>query len=399
MAPALHGPRLCGIPVTIDPSWLPAAALIVLAAGASAPARLGAATGGARLWPYLGGAAIVLALFGTILLHELAHAIVARWCGLPVQRITIHCFGGAVESDTRDLSPRGDALLGAGGLLASGLLAAFCGGWWWLARGGGLGARAPQLLALASGAVFALALLPGYPLDGGRIIRALLWYVTDDLFTATRLASLYGQALAWCLLVGGALLAVGGAPLWGLGLVCGGWLLHREARRGYRDLLWREWGRRIPVVEAAFVRPPRIPASRQLDEAIDDLLEGLGRRNEGGPSVVVDDGGRVIGVLGLDQVRGFKRSRWRTTTAGDAMLPRARVPALPQDLPLVSALAELTAGRHGYALVVATAGDDDADTAPIGVVTPRRLIRHLSGRLREGHAALTAGNDATAGRA
>lgn len=382
-----RGPRLCGIPVQIHPSWLLAIAIVVvMVGGATPPGLVGAPADGARPHLYLGGLLVALGLFGSVLLHELAHAVAARRCALPVRRITLSFFGGTVEVDAEALSPRGEALIGAAGPLVNGGLAALCGGLWWAARGSGwAGELVLQLLALANGVLALLAALPGYPLDGGRILRALIWYLTDDLLAATRLAALYGQGLGWCLIGGGAAIALSARPLWGAGFALCGWFLRLEARRGYRDLLWQELGKRLPTCEAAFLRPPRIPASRGLSEAIDDVLEGFGRRNEGGPSLVVDDRDRVVGVLGLDQIRAVKRARWPLTTAGEAMLPRARVPALAQDLPLGAALAQLSAGRHACAIVVA---DATADATPIGVVTPARIVRHLARRLREDRPAL-----------
>ncbi len=389
MARSMRGPRLCGIPLTIHPSWLLAIAIVVVTVGGGTPPGLvGAPSDGARLRLYLGGLVVALGLFGSVLLHELAHAVVARRCALPVRRITMFFFGGTVEIDAEALSPRGEALIGTAGPLVSGGLTALFGGLWWAARGtGGIGALVLQLLALANGVIALLAILPGYPLDGGRILRALLWYITDDLLAATRLASLYGQGLGWCLIGGGAMLGLNARPLWGAGFVLCGWFLRLEARRGYRDLLWRELGKRIPTGEAAFLRPPRIPAARGLDEAVGDVLEGLGQRNEGGPSLVVDDRDRVVGVLGLDQIRAVKRSRWPLTTAGQAMLPLDRVPALPQDLPLGAALAQLSSGRHACAIVVA---DPAAGAPAIGVVTPARIIRYLARRIREDRPALDA---------
>lgn len=390
MVRSVHEPRLCGIPLQVHPSWLLAIATIVVTVGASTPPGLVSVSAeNTRPLLYVAGLVIALGLFGSVLLHELAHAVVARHCALPVRRITMFFFGGTVEIDAAALSPRHEALIGTAGPLISGVLAALCGGLWWLARGtGGVSELTLQLLALTNVLILGLSLLPGYPLDGGRIVRALVWYVTDDLITATRLVSLYGQGLAWCLFGGGFLLALRTQPLWGTGFVLCGWFLRLEARRGYRDLLWRELSKQLIVGEAAFLYPPRIPASRPLDEAVDDVLEGFGQRNEGGPSAVIDERGAFVGVLGLDQIRAIKRSRWPRLTAGEAMLPRECLPAFPQKMPLGEALAQLSAGRHSCALVLSAASDSGTQAAPIGVVTPTRIVRHLTYRLRDGRAGL-----------
>ncbi|MDP9374890.1 MAG: CBS domain-containing protein [Chloroflexota bacterium] len=407
MARSAHperGLRLCGIPLSIHPSWALAAALIVYLIGRGAGPGAGRP---ARLEPYLGGLAVAACVFGSVVLHELAHALMARRHALPVRRITMHFFGGRAEIEAEALTPRTEALIATAGPLSNAALAALFGALWWAAQrathgAGGLLALCLQLLALVNAGLVLLSALPGYPLDGGRIVRALLWYVTDDLLTATRVASLYGQILGWCLFGGGLLLLLWNDPAWGAGLALCGWFLRLEARRGFRETLWQALGKRLPAFQAAFLRPPRIPAGRTLDEAVDDVLEGLGRGGEGGPSLVVDDGGRVVGILGLDQLRAVKRAQWGRTTAAEAMAPRERVPAIPEDMPLATALATLSEGRFEYGLVIApgAATGADADTAPIGVVTPSRIVRYLLARLREGRAALEnpAGGDAPAGR-
>lgn len=379
--PRLHPRlRLYDIPLHIHPSWLLTAAIIVAGVVTLAPQRIGAQSAPAL---YLGGVVVAALLFGSVLLHELAHAAVARRCGLPVRRITMHFFGGAAELDPDTLGPRAEALVAVVGPLASAALAALLGLLWWGGRGvGGFVAFCLALLAIANAALAVLTILPGYPLDGGRIVRAGLWYFLDDLVAATRIAAAYGQALAWAMIVGGAALLLGPQPLWATALLLGGWSLRGEARRGYQQILWRDRSKRTPTIHAAFLQPPRIPANRVLDEAVDDVLEGLGQRDEGGPSLVVDGADTPIGLLGLDQVRAVGRARWATTTAGEAMLPLAALPALPADLPLDKALAACADGRYSYALVIGGGATDDRDGPTIGIVTPARIMRHLAHGIR-----------------
>jgi len=375
--PRLH---LYGIPLRIHPSWLLTAAIIVAGVATLAPLSAGELASPLR---YLGGFLVAALLFGSVLIHELAHAIAARWCGLPVRRITMHFFGGAAEVDADSLRPRAEAIVAVVGPLASGGLAAFFGLLWWLERDfGGLPTFCLALLATVNAALAVLTILPGYPLDGGRIVRAGLWYFLDDLVAATRLAAAYGQALGWALIVGGLFLLPRERPLWGVALIFGGWFLRNEARQGYRQILWRDLSKRVPTIHAAFLQAPRIPANRLLDEAVDDVLEGLGQGGEGGPSLVVDETGRPIGLLGLDQIRAIKRVRWTDMTAGEAMLPLASLPTLPADLPLDQALAACVAGRYSYALVIGGLATAEPGGPTIGIITPARITRHLAHGVR-----------------
>jgi Zn-dependent protease len=377
LQPELH---LYGIPLRIHPSWLLTVALIVGGVATLAPLS----TENVQTLPiYFGGVLVAILLFGSVLVHELAHAIVARRCGLPVRRITMYFFGGAAELDADALRPPAEAIVAVAGPLASAGLAGIFGLLWWAAHTiGGLPAFCLQLLALANLALAILTILPGYPLDGGRIVRAGLWYFLDDLVYATRLAAAYGQALAYCLLIAGAVVLLRNQPIWGAGLIFGGWFLRGEAQRGYRQILWRDLSKRTPTIHAAFLQPPRIPASRILDEAVDDVLEGMGQRGEGGPSLVVDGTGLPIGLLDIDQVRVVKRSRWATTTAADVMLPLSTLPTLPADLPLDAALATFANGGYSYALIVGASAPHEHGSPAVGIVTPGRIMRHLAYGIR-----------------
>jgi Zn-dependent protease len=368
--------HLYGIPLRIHPSWLLTAALIVAGVVSLAPAWAGV-TDEPTL--YVGGVIVAALLFGSVLLHEVAHAAVARRCGLPVRRITIHFFGGAAEIDADSLRPRDEALVAGIGPLASAALALGFGALWWAGRGaGGLLAFCLALLAIVNGALALLTIFPGYPLDGGRIVRAGLCYFLDDLIAATRLAAAYGQLLGWAMIVGGAVAFLRGDLLLATALVFGGWFLRGEAREGYRQILWRDRSKRTPTIHAAFLAAPRIPAERILDEAVDDVLEGLGHANTGGPSLVVDVRGVPIGILGLDQLRKIGRARWPSTTAGAAMVPLADLLTFPADLPLDKALAACAAGRYSYALVLGDGQTEGHDGPAIGIISPDRIMRHLA---------------------
>ena len=365
-----------GIPIRLSPSWALAVALVIGGMIAFAPPVLGAAGSPVRI-----GAALLLALFllGAVLLHELGHALVARWRGIPVRRIALYFFGGVTELDVEAVHPGGEALVAIAGPTVNLLLAALFGGLWFAVRDlGESAAFALQFLALANLALAVLTLLPGYPLDGGRIVRAALWYLLDDLLAATRLATLYAQGIAWGLLLAGFIVLLRDQPAWGVGLLVCGWFLRGEARDGYRNLLWRERSKRLSTIGAAAIQQPRIPADRPLAEAADDVLEGLGERGEQIPSFVVDARDIPIGLLGIAQLRAVRRSRWATVTAGEAMLELASLPVLAADLPLDRALAACATGRYSYALVVGPEGAAGGVGPTIGIVTPARMLRYLA---------------------
>lgn len=367
---------LFGIPIRLSPSWALAVALVIGGIIAFAPPVLGAAGSPVRI-----GAALLIALFllGAVMLHELGHAFVARWRGIPVRRIALHFFGGVTELDAEAVRPGGEAWVAVAGPAVNLLLAAVLGGLWFAVRDvGEAAAFTLEFLALANLALAVLTLLPGYPLDGGRIVRAGLWYLLDDLLTATRLATLYAQGIAWGLVLAGIIVLLRDQPVWGIGLLTCGWFLRSEARDGYRNLLWRERSKRLPTIGAAAIQQPRIPADRPLTEAADDVLEGLGDRGEQLPSFVIDARGTPIGLLGIAQLRAVRRGRWSAVTAREAMLTFDTLPVLAADLPLDRALAACATGRYSYALVVGAEATAGGVAPTIGIVTPARMLRYLA---------------------
>lgn len=239
--------------------------------------------------------------------------------------------------------------------------------------------------AVARGAAFtdasllAISALPGYPLHGGRLLRALIWRVTDDKLGATRLMTWYGQAIGWGLMLVG-LVLLGGSPdpVIAAAALVGGWLLRVEARAGYRAEQWRELSQRVPVYRVALLNAPRIADDRLLADTIDDVLEAAGRLGQGGPAFVVDASGRVTGAIGLNEFRRVERKNWGAVTAGEAMVVREQVATVAQSAP-IGTLADVLAGSHsGYAFVTADGGQE-----PIGVLGRARLEFQVRRLLRE----------------
>jgi Zn-dependent protease len=220
--------RVAGIPVRVDASWLLVFALISwsLASGYF-PHVLPELTSGAA-WLHAATAASLL--FASVFLHELSHALVARRQGVRVSGIRLHVFGGVSELESEPPTPRAEFLIAVVGPLASFALAAFCYG---LGRAGdGL----PWLIAL-TGYLTAVNLIvglfnlvPGFPLDGGRLLRAMLWWWSGRLGWATRWASRVGSLFAFTLVALGAVRAVAGELVGGLWFILIGLFLHRAAR-------------------------------------------------------------------------------------------------------------------------------------------------------------------------
>jgi Zn-dependent protease len=193
--------RVAGVPVRLDLSWFAGlAVVVVLSRELWAPAAAGVAA-------VLLSATFAVAFFACVLVHELAHALVARTIGVPTTEIRMFVFGGVARIAGEPVDAGGEALVAMAGPLASVILAGLFAMASW-----GVGGPAGDLLAwlfVGNLVVAGFNLLPGFPLDGGRVARALVWRVTGRRVLATRVTAVLGRTLAAVLVAGGA-----GAAIW-----------------------------------------------------------------------------------------------------------------------------------------------------------------------------------------
>ncbi|MGH2723367.1 MAG: site-2 protease family protein [Actinomycetota bacterium] len=359
--------RIFGIDIRIDTSWV----FIVLLIGYSLylqflrdmPRDPGLAAG-------LAGAATVM-FFGSVLLHELAHSLMSVSRGIPVKGITLFLFGGATHAKLETRKPRDEFVITIVGPLTSLVL----GGILWavaLATRGvvpeavsvGLFGR----LGFINVALGVFNLLPGFPLDGGRILRSAVWGATGSLSRATRVAARFGQAIGY-LLVGagiGMVLFLGG--LGGLWIAAIGWFLAQAALASAREQQVR---RMLEDAEADDVMARNlisVPGRLTLQEAVDEYF----MRHDHGAFPVEDDG-RTVGLLTLRRVRKVPREDWPTTRVRDAMASLEESVTVSPQTPMPAVLDKLEPEEVHRVLVV-----DDGELA--GIITPLDVARWLRRR-------------------
>jgi Zn-dependent protease/CBS domain-containing protein len=339
--------RILGIPVRIHWSWFLAIAFITwtLAAGYF-PAQLPDAAGG-RLWLY--GLVAALLLFGSVLVHELSHAVVARRVGIPVTGITLFVFGGAAQMAREPDSPRDEVLIAVVGPLTSYAVALAC----WLAPG--LWALPPEgeSLVFYLGAVNVVIgtfnLFPGLPLDGGRLLRSALWAWRRDLGWATRTASHAGSAFGFALMGWGALRAFGGEPFGGAWMALVGLFLHQTARESHVQFVARRSLGRVSVDEAMTREVVTVPARATLGEVVDRYFWP---HHVTSFPVVEGPGRAVLGVVTFDHVKRVPPERWPSTTAADVMVRLHEDLIIPPSASCWDALAKLNRNGVGRLAVV-----------------------------------------------
>jgi Zn-dependent protease/CBS domain-containing protein len=367
-----------GIPIMIGASWVVVFALVVF----NVMAALGALYPALGAWSRFGLAVCAALLFwGAVLLHELAHAVVAIKQGLTVRNITLFLFGGVANMDREPPSPRAEFLIAIVGPLASVVLGVLLMTVSWVLAGlSRLGARTVfdpfTTIALWLGVVnIVLALfnmLPGFPLDGGRVLRAALWAMLGDVRKATRWASLVGQTLAWLFILGGVLVVFGAptpflrvGPLSGLWLIFGGWFLHHAAVQSYRQLVMRALLHDIPVARIMRQDVPTAAPNQSISQLMHNKITG---EHHAFPVLRED---QLVGIVSRHDVRRVPRPAWDTTTVQAIMTPAAQLVVAQADESMAGAVERLV--RRGVNQLPVLRGDQF-----VGLLRHRDVARWLA---------------------
>ncbi len=331
--------RIFGIQIRIDWTWLIIFGLITftLAVGYYPVLFPGFS---ATLYVVLGIVSSLL-LFGSVLGHELAHSLVARRQGLPVESITLFVFGGVSQIEEEPRTPSQEFSLAIVGPLTSLVLGAIFFGIY-LAS---LPIRSPlaavaQYLGVINLALGVFNLVPGFPLDGGRVLRSIVWGVTKNLRRATRIASYVGQGFAFLLIFGGVALIFSGAFLSGIWLAFIGWFLNNAAVASYRELIVRQSLQGVPVGRLMETDVDRIPGSLTIQQVIDEHI--LSGRQHAYP---VTSDGELIGLICLHDIRKVSPEARPTETVAQAMTPYDRLVTAAPNEDLAKAVDDLGRGR------------------------------------------------------
>jgi Zn-dependent protease/CBS domain-containing protein len=375
--------RIAGIEVRIDSSWTVIALLITY----SLYVRFSSiypdlATAGAV------GIAILAAVlfFGSVLVHEMAHALVSQARGIRVQDITLFLFGGATRARVEARGPGDEFLIAAVGPLTSAILAVLFGvvdvfGRNALSRplAGAFGYLAWVNLLLAG-----FNLVPGFPLDGGRLLRSAIWKATGNFGLATRIASLAGQAVGWLLVAGGVAFLLAGNLAGGIWFAFIGWFLVQAARASYQELQLRHLLRGAQARDVMASSLLRIPPELTLQEAVDAYFMRYDHS-----AFPVEEQGRTIGLLTMRGVRRVPRDQWSIRRVRDSMVPLDDQIMVSPDTRMDQVMGKLEDFDANRVLVV-----DDGEV--IGIITPSDLTRWLHRwRASQGRAHGAAGSPRT----
>ncbi len=355
--------RVGGIRIIIDPTWLFIFALVVWSLATGYFPSIDPAISGGRAW--LMGLVAGLLLFVSVLVHELSHALLARRAGIEVPRIRLFLFGGVSEMGSEPRDPRAELRIAAAGPLTSiGLAAAF-----FIISRLGVAALLPgaapvvDYLAMINLGLGIFNLLPGFPLDGGRILRAWLWSRHGNLLRATRTAGRAGSFLGYGLMAFGLRELILGSLLGGIWMILIGMFLNQAAGASYQTILLRDLLSGVRVRQLMTQPVIMVPDHASLEELVGDYFY---RHPHGSFPVAASD--RLVGMVSLDQLKSVPREDWIRTPVRQVMTPAEVVrPLAPQD-DCVAALERMIREDVGRLPVV-------AEERIVGILSRRDVMR------------------------
>jgi Zn-dependent protease/CBS domain-containing protein len=364
---------IAGINVYIHWSWLIIFALLTWSLGDFYYTHFHSWNRGTA---YAVAATSAILLFVTVLLHELAHSFTARGRGLPVNTITLYLFGG-VSSLTQEPSDAGTELqVALAGPLTSLALAGLC----FLLFLAGRGSWPSEVtailnyLAVINLLLAAFNMIPGFPLDGGRVFRSIVWLITKNRRRATSIASTLGQVIGYLFIVAGLLAAFFGADVvGGIYLAFIGWFLQNAASASNQQAVIESVLRGVDVRDVMDPTPDLAPASLSIEALVDRYMLNQNRR----AVPVGTPDGEVQGLVTLADVRNVPRDEWIRTSISRVMRPRDQLRTVKSSDHLADALRVLAENRYHQLPVM-----DDGHI--VGMLNRDHVLQYINLRQRLG---------------
>ena len=314
-----------------------------------------------------------LLFFASILAHELAHSLVGRAYGIPIKSITLFIFGGMAQMTKEARSAGAEFRMAAAGPACSLAL----GGLFYLISWLALDISEPvaagiQWLVFVNVALAVFNLIPGFPLDGGRVFRSLLWRFTNNYQRSTGIATRLGQGVGYSFILGGIVMIFVHPPelSWfsGLWLAFIGWFLQNAASASYRQLKWREDLSGLVVAQVMTADFSVVPSDVTIGRLIERYIFTTGRRY-----FVVVDNGSLQGVLTLQNIKSITRPNWSVTQIKDIMTPVDRLKVAYPDQDVLSILEQMDESNIDHMVVV-------SESSVVGLVTRDNIMNYLRTR-------------------
>ena len=257
----------------------------------------------------------VLFVFISVLIHEMSHSLVARRKGTSVEKITLFLFGGMAQIEKEPETPYSELIMAIAGPAASFVVAAIFGVIWFFTKNIALVREPVGYLAIINIVLGVFSILPGYPLDGGRILRSIIWKTTGNLERATFIASTAGRVIGFVIIAAGIFFIFMGNFLNGIWLAFIGWFIQSSAQMGYRQLIFETSIKGIKVRDVMNENIVNVTK----DITIQDLVDDYFMKYRFGRFPVIEDEKtqRFIGVISLHDIKGVSKEEWPEVKIGD----------------------------------------------------------------------------------
>ena len=359
--------RVYGIDIRIDPSWLLIAALFVWNLSAQYFPQLLPELSQAT---YISlGVVAMLGFFASLLLHELAHSVVAIFYGLKITAITLFIFGGVAGLESEPKDARSEFWIAIAGPAMSFALAGF--GYLMANLLASVGTSDPIVvlfayLGIANLVLAIFNLVPAFPMDGGRVLRAFLWYLKSDLEYATRIASRLGSALGIGFMALGLFSVLNGAGVGGFWLILIGFFVLGSSRSAYESQKVERILLGHTVDQIMTRAPVTVPPWATIDELVHDVILG---KNVG--FVPVMNGAELLGYIDRKILQGIDRNTWGNLTVGDVYSPLSSDNSVTGDFLVKDLIARMQTGGQKKFLVV-------HGRQLLGVISVADIISYIS---------------------
>ncbi|HEU4672930.1 MAG TPA: site-2 protease family protein [Candidatus Limnocylindrales bacterium] len=363
--------RIAGFEIRLHLSWIPILVFLTL----SILTELSSLDAGLPDWAAWSTAlGVAFGFLVSVLVHELGHAIVARRLGIRSGAITLFFFGGTASVELEAFRPEDEVRIAAAGPVTSLALAIVLVGLGIAVSGlpgepAGVVSSATIVLGVLNGLLGLVNLVPGFPLDGGRVLRAVVWGRTHDERRGTVAAARAGRLAGWGLTLLGIVVGLRGDGVDGIMLMISGWFLSNAAAAMDRRIVVEDLLRGVRVDEAVERDVPRISPQLTVDTFADQFQSGAATAIP----VVRDD--HLLGLVGLSQLRRVGRGRWPTTRAEDLMVAVDELPALHPEDALWPAIETLRrSGLDGLPVL--------GEGGLLGLLTRRSVSAAIASRVR-----------------
>jgi Zn-dependent protease/predicted transcriptional regulator len=368
-APGLQIGHIFGIPIYLHPSWLIIFALITVMLGVQFTAQH-------PHWPpaerWTLGIVTSLLFFASVIFHEVSHSVVALHYKLPVKSITLFVFGGLSAIEKEPPSPGQEFKMAFAGPLSSLFLAGVFFVIYRYAHFGEFVGTMSYWLFEINLILGIFNLVPGFPLDGGRVLRGIVWGITKNYRKASKIASASGRFFAYLMILVGIWQALEGNWFGGLWLAFIGWFLLEAAKESYVQVALRDSLEGVRTDDVMAREIPTVTRDTSIDEYIHQVLR-TGRRTH-----IVIGGDRPSGIVSLQSARHVPREEWATTSVQAVMVPIDQVHAAKPDEPVLQVLQRMQASDVGQMPVV-------SDGHIVGMIGRDSILQVLQTHLHAEH--------------